>query len=429
MIDVTHLARQHRELSRRYFLRLSSAGLAAGLWVGPSTGRTTAFAANESPADLSPEQALEQIITQAPYLTLSSKFYNVERGDPLPSELPEETRRAVGLTRDTWQLEVVADTDSGAKIRHPLSKESKTALDFSGLMQLAEKHAVRYLKVMTCNNIDDPLGIGLWEGVPLREVIALARPADLVRRVYYYGYHNDKPEQMFRSSLSIDRVLEDPPGELPVILCYKLNGEWLSPKRGGPVRVIAPEAYGYKSVKWIQRVVLTNDFRANDTYADANNDVESPHKTYARFAHFPKSVKAGQAMPITGVAQVGASGLTKVQYALDPADRELPADDRFFTRLDWRDTEVLAPPRQWGAEFGKEPLPDAPLQFYADGRPRQWPLRHTLAHWAVLAPGVSAGKYALRCRTIDSRGVAQPLPRPMLRSGHNAIQTVEVEVV
>ena len=43
---------------------------------------------------------------------------------------------------------------------------------------------------------------------------------------------------MFRSSLPIGRVLEDPPGDHPVILCYKLNNQWLSGERGGPVRMI-----------------------------------------------------------------------------------------------------------------------------------------------------------------------------------------------
>jgi DMSO/TMAO reductase YedYZ molybdopterin-dependent catalytic subunit len=51
----------------------------------------------------------------------------------------------------------------------------------------------------------------------------------------------------------------------------KLNGQWLSVKRGGPVRMLVPDAYGFKSVKWLKTVMLTNDHRANDTYADANN--------------------------------------------------------------------------------------------------------------------------------------------------------------
>jgi len=103
----------------------------------------------------------------------------------------------------------------------------------------------------------------------------MTKPVSEIRRVYYYGHHNEDPKQMFRSSLSLSRVLEDPPGDYPVLLAYKLNGQWLSGKRGGPVRMLVPEAYGFKSVKWLQRVVLSNVQGANDTYADENNDVDS----------------------------------------------------------------------------------------------------------------------------------------------------------
>ena len=118
-------------------------------------------------------------------------------------------------------------------------------------MKLAERHAHRFMHVMTCTNGRSPCGMGLWEGVPLREVLWLARSTGNVRRVFYYGYHNDDAKQRFQSSLPIGRVLEDPPGEQPVILAYKMNGDWLAPKRGGPVRLVAPDGYGFKSIKSI----------------------------------------------------------------------------------------------------------------------------------------------------------------------------------
>ena len=67
--------------------------------------------------------------------------------------------------------------------------------------------------IPTCNNLNAPLGMGLWEGVPLRDVVWLARPVSDIRRVFYYGHHNEDPKQMFRASLSLSRVLEDPPGD------------------------------------------------------------------------------------------------------------------------------------------------------------------------------------------------------------------------
>src|SRR5262249_30394050 len=153
---------------------------------------------------------------------------------------------------------------------------------------------------------------------PLRTVIWLTKPQGDVRRVFYHGYHNDDPKQLFQSSLPIGRVLEDPPGGYPVILCFKLNGEYLSGKRGGPVRMLVPDAYGFKSVKWLTSVVLTNAAAANDTYASGNNDIDSQMKTFARFVSRPAKVKKGDPIPVTGVAQVGMSGLSRVQYCILP---------------------------------------------------------------------------------------------------------------
>lgn len=403
---------EHRTLTRRYFLALGAAGAAAlggsRLWADDADGELLAKAIGD---------------IQSSYLTPADDFGTVERGNPLPYTLPLEKRREVGLEQETWNLEVLADPKSDSKLDNPLTKEAGTAFDWPALMQLAERHAVRCLKVMTCNNGVSPLGMGLWEGVPLREVIWLAKPHDNVRQAFYYGYHNDDPEQMFQCWLPINRVLEDPPGDHPVLLCYKLNGEWISGKRGGPVRMLVPEAYGFKSVKWLQRVMLTNNHQANDTYASGNNDIHSWLKTLARFAVAPDKVSAGKPFALTGLAQVGISGLSKVQYWLQPDGVSLPADDPYFATAPWLDAEILPLPERWFANLPGGAAPEVPRQIDpVGGRPREWPLRYTIAHWAALAAGLPAGKYDLRCRTIDARGQAQPLPRPFGKSGRNAIE-------
>src|SRR5262249_55072757 len=155
---------------------------------------------------------------------------------------------------ETWRLEVISDPEHPVKLRNPLIKEKGTAIDFAALQLLAEKHAVRFAKIMTCLNIGCPLGMGIWEGIPLRDLVWMTNPREDLRRVFYYGYHNDDPKQIFQSSLPIGRVFEDPFDLPPVIVCYKLNGQWLNSQRGGPVRVVVPEAYGFKSIKWLSHV-------------------------------------------------------------------------------------------------------------------------------------------------------------------------------
>jgi hypothetical protein len=346
----------------------------------------------------------------------------------LPYTHPVEKLQQVGMTRETWKLEVVSDSEAPAKLGSPLSREAGTALDWEGLMALGQKHAVKFLKIMTCNNGGSPLGMGLWEGVPLRTILWMTKPESDLRRVFYYGYHNDDLKQRFQSSLPVGRVLEDPPGEHPVIVCYKLNGEFLSGKRGGPVRMIVPEAYGFKSVKWLQRIVLTNAPYANDTYANGNNDVDSWMKTFSRFVSHPAVAKVSQPIPVTGLAQVGISGLKKVQYSLQPVDQPLAADDPYFTTARWQDAEILPPPKSWAGGIADGTLPAGTLGFDAEMKPKAWPMRYTLAHWAALIPPPAAGKYYLRCRTIDSNDVAQPMPRPFAKSGRNSIHQVEIAI-
>jgi DMSO/TMAO reductase YedYZ molybdopterin-dependent catalytic subunit len=154
--------------------------------------------------------------------------------------------------------------------------------------------------------------MGLWEGVPLRDVLWKTGPKQNIRRIYYYGYHNDDAKQIFYGSVHISRVLEEAPGELPIILCYKLNGKYISHANGGPVRLFVPGYYSNRSVKWLQKILFTNSFNANDTYAEGNNDVEGPLKTTAKFIKVPEKVKTGESFAVTGLAQIGPSGLKKV---------------------------------------------------------------------------------------------------------------------
>ena len=416
--ELSSFLTEHKDLSRRFFLRLGAAGVAAI--------HSLPIFAEEKKRDRALQKKIDQLET---WLTRQSGFRDVSRGNPRPHSLDEAKRKEVGLTRETWSLEVLSDPANKANLRRELSKKDNTAFTFKNLMELAKKHAVRFPKVMTCLNIGCPLGNGIWEGVPLREVLWLTQPGRNVRRVFYHGYHNDKPEQMFRSSLPVGRVLEDLYGLPPVILCYKLNGHWLEPRRGAPVRIVVPEAYGFKNIKWLSHVFLTNDWQANDTYGEQNNDVDSPLKTFCDPFPLPATVKPGQSIPVTGYAQVGISGLAKVQVWIHNDAEKLPPEDEYFLKAPWRDAEVLPPPEKWGGDLPDNTIPSPTYGFDPKtGQPETWPLRMSKIHWAALLPGLPAGSYTLRSRTIDSNGAAQPMPRPFRKSGRAKIGEMSLTV-
>ena len=411
------LLEDHRRRSRRFFMQFGAVGLLAmksnPLLAMPDDGSATL------------DEAVSRIES---WLTRQDDFRDVSRGDPLPHQLPDVTKEQVGLTRESWKLEVISDENNPARLRTPLSIENGTALDFNALIELGKTEAVRFPKVMSCLNIGCPLGMGIWEGVPLRKILWMTQPVKDLRRVFYHGYHNDEPSQLFRSSLSVNRILEDPADIPPVILCYKLNGNWLTSERGGPVRMVVPEAYGFKSIKWLNRIVLSNLPQSNDTYAEQNNDVDSPIKTFCSLFPTSTTYNANTPIALTGWAQVGLAGLHKVQVWVHPNDVALPKDDRYFQTAPWRDAKILGPPTEWGGDLPDGQITNPTIGFSVEGAPKQWPLQLSKAHWAVLHPGLKPGKYTVRCRTVDQNNNAQPMPRPFRKSGHAAIQAVNIVV-
>ena len=405
-------------LTRRHFNQLG--GAAAAAW--------SAFPLAAADAGVDP--LLREAIAKLEYLTPLDRAFLLDKGKANVAKLPPERLREIGLLPETWSLDVVPDPASDSSVEQPRSRALGNALDWKGLMSLAEKHAVRFLHVCTCTNGADPYHMTLWEGVPLREVIWLTRPKANIRRVYYQSYH---PENLppFQSSMALGHILETPPGQMPVILAYKMNGQMIPAAHGGPVRVVVPGTYGSKSIKWVQRAVLTNDFKANDSDAESNfnNDTESPMKTRARFINAPKEIPPEKPSALTGMAQTGISGIGKVQYCVHSQKEPWPADDPDWTKGDWKDAAVLPPPADWGGGLPGGQLPANTSQFDpAKGTPLQWPMRYTIAHWAALLPGLPAGSYDLCCRTIDGNGIAQPMPRPLLRTGFNAIHRVTLVV-
>ena len=75
------------------------------------------------------------------------------------------------LTPETWRLEIVSDGTT--KIEKPRTLDDDTAIDLPTLEKLGARKGIKFLKAMQCLNIPQPLGQGLWEGVPLRDVLKL----------------------------------------------------------------------------------------------------------------------------------------------------------------------------------------------------------------------------------------------------------------
>ena len=306
--------------SRRDFVRISAGGVATA-----AIGRSLLAAEPGPPA--APEAPF---VGARSFLTPAMEFQDVSRGNPKPYSLKGAALAEARLTPQTWRLEITADpfvekpsVNVPASLERPLTLDAGNALDLAALLELGKKHEVHFLKAMQCLNIDTPLGQGLWTGVPLRALLDLCGRMTNVRRIYYWGFHNNDPAQLFKSSLSYTQAMETPPGELPAFIAYRLNGEPISLLRGGPVRMIIPWSHGYKSVKWLQRITVTNDHRNQDTYANGNNDPDSYLKTAAYVDDGPEKIPAGKDVVLTGQVISGLSGVSRVEYWVRSVEKKV----------------------------------------------------------------------------------------------------------
>jgi DMSO/TMAO reductase YedYZ molybdopterin-dependent catalytic subunit len=263
----------------------------------------------------------------------------------------------------------------------------------------------------------------------LRDVLRLCGTMRNVRRVYYWGFHNSDPMQLFQSSLSYTQAMETPPGELPAFLAYRLNGEPIPLIRGGPVRMVIPWAHGFKSIKWLQRIVVTNDYKANDTYAEQNNDPESHLKTAAYLDDIPAKIPAGQPVLVRGLVICGLSGLKHVENSLSRQNSK-PGDAAEEDTGEWIECRLEDPPADWSSVLPAGVSSRQVLGFDSStGRPASWPLRYSMISWSATLKELAPGKYSVRARAVDLNGFAQPDPRPNQKTGMNSLEAREFEVV
>jgi DMSO/TMAO reductase YedYZ molybdopterin-dependent catalytic subunit len=90
-----------------------------------------------------------------------------------------------------------------------------------------------------------------WAGVRFEHLLAEARP---LPGAFWYRFVS--AEIPYDDILSFEQVF------LPdVMLAYEMDGKPLTRPHGAPVRVVMPRMYGYKYVKWVDRIEVRRAFR------------------------------------------------------------------------------------------------------------------------------------------------------------------------
>ena len=84
-----------------------------------------------------------------------------------------------------------------------------------------------------------------WEGVAFTEVMRLVNPNPDARHVMVHCYGG------YSTNLPLDVLMDD-----DVLFAYRHDGKPLKQQHGGPLRLIVPKRYGWKSAKWVNGMEL-----------------------------------------------------------------------------------------------------------------------------------------------------------------------------
>jgi len=82
-----------------------------------------------------------------------------------------------------------------------------------------------------------------WEGIHIREILQRAKPLPAAKFVLAHSWTG------YSTNMPLESLDDD-----DVMIVFKHDGEDLAPDHGGPVRLIVPKLYAYKSAKWLDEL-------------------------------------------------------------------------------------------------------------------------------------------------------------------------------
>lgn len=132
---------------------------------------------------------------------------------------------------ETWKLTLDGLVESTLQISY------KELLDLKSDEQVTDFHCVEGWSVDKVK----------WKGVRLG---VLFNRAGIKPDAEFVTFHS--ASGLYNDSLSIKEALE-----MDVLLAYMMYDEPLPLENGGPLRIVMPRMFGYKNVKWVNRITIT----------------------------------------------------------------------------------------------------------------------------------------------------------------------------
>jgi DMSO/TMAO reductase YedYZ molybdopterin-dependent catalytic subunit len=228
----------------------------------------------------------------APEITPNDKFYVVSKNvfrDPV-------------VDAQSWRLEV-----SGL-VERPLT------LSYDQMRALPVAEQLFTLQCISNEVGGELIGNALWRGIWLADLL---RQAGVRSEAFDVVFH---AADDYSDSIPIGKALE--PGTM---LAYEMNGEMLPPGHGFPTRLLVPDIYGMKNVKWVTKLEAVGYDYRGFWQTRGWDDTATMHTTSRIDVPRPGSYLRTGRNFVGGVAIAGKRGIRSVDVSIDGGESWTPA--------------------------------------------------------------------------------------------------------